>query len=103
MKHSVAHDLGLDRARKVTDAAFASYKQKLTKYHPETRWVSERRAEITFNVKGIRLSGAVEVGPKAIEMELDVPLLFRPFRGVAMGIVEEEIREWVEKAKAGEV
>jgi hypothetical protein len=103
MKHSVAHDLGLERARKVTDSAFASYKAKLMKYHPETRWVSERRAEITFSVKGIKLKGAVEVSPSAIEMELDVPLLFRPFRGVAMGIVEQEIREWVERAKAGEV
>ncbi len=103
MKHSVAHDLGQDRARKVADAAFASYKQKLSKYRPETRWVDDQRAEISFSVKGIRLSGAVVVGPRAIDMELDVPLLFRPFRGVAMGIIEEEIKDWIQKARSGDV
>ena len=103
MKYSVPHDLGQDRARKVTDAAFASYKERLKKYAPETRWVSDRRAEISFSVKGIKLSGAVEVDATAIEMELDVPFLFRPFRGAAMGIIQEEIREWIQRAKTGEV
>jgi hypothetical protein len=103
MKYSVSHDLGQATARKVADAAFASYQAKLKKYHPETRWVSDTRAEISFSVKGITLRGALEVSPTAIDMELDVPFLFRPFQSLAMGVVQDEIRGWVEKARAGQI
>jgi hypothetical protein len=103
MKHSVRHSLGQEKARTVTEAAFTTYKTKLGKYRPETRWVSERRAEISFSVKGIALKGAVEVSPNAIDMELEVPLLLRPFQSLAMGVVEEEIRDWIQKAEAGEI
>ena len=103
MKHAVAHDLGQDRAKQVTEAAFESYKQKLAKYNPTTRWVSEKRAEITFSVKGLTLKGSLEVTAKSIDMALDVPFLLRPFKGKALSIIETEIREWMEKAKAGEI
>jgi hypothetical protein len=103
MKHVVPHDLGRDRARKVTEAAFESYQRKLAKYHPTTRWVSEARAEISFSVKGITLKGALEVGEKSIDMELEVPFLLRPFKGKALSIIEGEIREWMVKAKDGEI
>jgi hypothetical protein len=103
MKHVVEHDLGPERAKKVALAAFASYEKKLAKYHPRTDWVSDRRAQISFSVKGMTLRGAVEVKDQSIEMELDVPFLFRPFQGVAMNLIEEEIREWAAKAQAGEV
>ncbi len=103
MKYSVAHDLGQATARKVADAAFRSYQAKLGKYHPETRWVSDTRAEIGFSIKGINLKGSLEVKPTSIDMELDVPLLLRPFQNLAMGVVQDEIRSWIEKARAGEV
>ena len=103
MKHSVSHDLGLDQARRVADAAFESYKQKLSKYHPQTRWVGDRRAEISFSVKGVTLTGALEVNERSIDMELEVPFLLRPFKGKALSVIEGEIREWMERAKAGEV
>ena len=103
MKHAVPHDLGQERAKKVTEAAFESYKKKLAKYNPTTRWVSERRAEIAFAVKGITLKGALEVGEKSVDMELDVPFLLRPFKGKALSIIEGEIREWMAKAKAGDL
>ena len=103
MKYSVAHDLGQDTARKVADAAFASYQAKLSKYHPQTRWVSDSRAEISFSVKGITLRGALQLTPSSIDMELEVPFLFRPFQSLAMGVVQDEIRGWVQKARAREI
>jgi hypothetical protein len=103
MKHVVPHGLGLETARKVTEAALASYKARFAQYKPEARWVSDQRAEVVFHVKGITLEGALEVGPHDIEMELEVPFLLAPFRGKAIRLVEEEIRQWVAKAKAGEI
>jgi hypothetical protein len=103
MKHAVLHDLGPERAKKVAEAALASYQQKFAKYHPQARWTSETRASISFSAKGISLNGTLEVRPNSIEMELDVPFLLRPFQSKAIGVIEGEIREWIAKAKAGEI
>jgi hypothetical protein len=103
MKHAVPHDLGQDMARKVADAAFASYAQKFSKYEPKANWVTPARANISFSVKGMTLKGALEVSPTTIEMDLDVPFLLKPFKGTAISVIEGEIREWIKKAKAGEI
>ena len=103
MKHVVPHDLGVDKAKAVTDAAFESYKKKLAKFNPQSNWASERRAQISFSVKGITLKGAVEVQEKSIDMELDVPFILRPFRGKALGLIESEILEWIQKARDGKI
>jgi len=101
MKHSVPHDLGQERAKKVTEQALSTYAQKFAKYNPKTTWVSPSRAQISFSVKGMSLSGSVEVRDKAIDLDLDVPFLLRPFQGQAISVIEGEIKEWLSKEKAG--
>ena len=103
MKHAVAHDLGEERARLVAQAAFNSYKEKFGNYDPKANWVDDRRCEISFNVKGIKLNGAMQVFSDKIEMDLDVPFMLRPFKGKALRVIEGEIQKWVAKAKAGEI
>jgi hypothetical protein len=36
-------------------------------------------------------------------MELNVPFLLRPFQKTALGVIENEIKRWIDKAKAGKV
>jgi hypothetical protein len=103
MKHAVPHDLGQDMAKKVADAAFDSYAKKFAKYNPTANWVSPKRANISFGVKGMTLSGTLEVTATTIEMDLDVPFLLKPFKGTAISVIEGEIKEWIKKAKAGEI
>lgn len=103
MKHVVHHGLGFDTAKKVADRAFAAYKERFAQYHPHAHWVNDKRAEITFKVKGISLNGTLEVNERDIEMDLDVPFMLRPFKGTAIKLIEEEIDNWVEKAKKGEI
>ncbi len=103
MKHSVPHDLGAEKARKVAEAAITSYQAKFESYHPEATWVSERRAEIRFAVKGMTLTGTLEVTDRTIDMELEVPFFLRPFRGTAMAVIEKEINAWIGRARAGEL
>lgn len=103
MKHTVPHKLGREKARKVADSAFESYKSRFTDYKPTSRWVTDDRAEIAFNVKGVTLSGNVEVKEDTFEMELDVPFMLRPFKGKALSVIEGEIRKWIGKAESGEV
>jgi hypothetical protein len=101
MKHSVPHDLGQARAKQAAEAAMAAYSQKFAKYQPRTSWSSPSRATISFNVKGMTLSGSLEVLDKTIDLELDVPFLLRPFKNQAVHVIEGEIREWIDKARTG--
>ena len=103
MKHSVPHDLGPERAKKAADAALASYSQKFAKYDPRVKWATPTRADIAFTVKGMSLKGALEVLPTAIELDLEVPFLLRPFKGQAISVIEGEIKEWIAKASKDEI
>ena len=103
MKHSVTHDLGQERAKQAADAAIAAYAQKFAKYQPQTTWTSPTRANISFNIKGMKLSGSLEVLPRSIDLDLDVPFLLRPFKSQAISVIEAEIREWIDKARSGNV
>lgn len=103
MKHVVVHDLDAETAKKVAQAAFDSYKARFAEYKPTVAWANDKRADISFNVKGVTLKGGVDVNPSSFDLDLDVPFLLKPFKGKAISVIEEEIRKWIGKAKAGEV
>lgn len=103
MKHVVKHDLDLAVAKNVMEKAFGAYKEKFEKYNPTLNWTSEHRGDLAFEAKGAKIKGAVELKPGAIEIDLEVPFLLRPFTGKAVEVIEREIQKWVGKAKAGEV
>jgi hypothetical protein len=103
MKHAIEHDLDTPMAKKVADKAFESYKQRFADYHPTMRWVSERRAEIGFNAKGVKLAGTMDIEERRIDVDLDVPFLLRPFKNLALEAIDREVRLWVGKAHAGEL
>jgi hypothetical protein len=103
MKHSVAHGLGREKAKQVAEAAIKSYSERFAEYSPTCHWQGDYAAEIGFSVKGLSLKGAIDVGEREIGMSLDVPFLLRPFKGKALGVIEEEIRRWVAKGEAGDI
>ncbi len=103
MDYSVKHDLGKDKAKQATEAAYDSYKERFAKYSPTADWVGPYSCDISFNAKGIKLKGNLKVMEHSIDMELHVPLLLRPFKKMALGIISEEIQKWVAKANAGEI
>jgi hypothetical protein len=103
MKHSIKHSLSQEMARKVTRKAFDSYKQRFADYNPTDKWVNEDKSEISFSAKGVSMKGVIELKPSEIQLELDVPFLFKVFQKKAISIIEEEIKKWIVKAEAGEV
>ncbi len=103
MKHVMPHDLPQETARKVAERAFAAYQDKYAKYNPRLTWVNDTRADASFSAKGISLKGTLELLPKAIAFDLDVPFVFRLFKSKALAIMERELKVWTEKAKAGEI
>jgi hypothetical protein len=103
MKHVIPHDLDKPTAKRVVDRAFAEYQSRFPDYHPSLRWVSDERADVAFNAKGIKLSGAMLVETASIALDLDVPFLFRPFQKKAIEVIDREVRLWIDKAHAGEI
>jgi len=103
MKHSVVHDLGRAQAKRVAESAWKSYSDRFANYSPSCTWAGDYKANIGFNVKGVKLAGSIDVNEKDIELDLDVPFLLRPFKGQALKVIEEEIRKWIGKAKTGEL
>ncbi len=102
MKHAIPHNLTPEVARGALERAFASYREKYAEYNPTMTWEHDKRAAIGFKVKGVSLDGAIELHPTKMDVELDVPFLFKPFQKKAIEIVEREVRVWIDKAEKGE-
>src|SRR4051794_37455664 len=92
MKHQIPHDLDLPLAKEVAIRAFESYRARFADYEPKMNWVGERDARIEFHIKGLKVQGAIGILPKAIELDLEVPFVFRVFKGKALEIIEREVR-----------
>jgi hypothetical protein len=103
MKHEMKHDLTPEVARKVAEKAFDAYRTEYASYNPVLTWKSDTRAEASFNAKGITLKGTIELLPTAIAFDLDVPFVFKLFKGKAIAIMERELKHWVGEAKAGRI
>lgn len=103
MKHSVPHDLSLELAKKAADAALQAYKARFSEYDPQITWVNDRLAEVNFRAKGLTMKGSFEIKETAVDMDMEVPLLLRPFKNKALEVIEEQIQKWIDKARRGEL
>jgi hypothetical protein len=103
MKHTVPHDLDLDTAKKVTDKALESYRERFAEYNPVVTWTEDCKAEVAFKAKGVTLKGLFCLTQDAIEMDMEVPFVLRLFQKKAVDVVEREILTWIDKAKKGEL
>ncbi len=103
MTHDIPHDLDFDLAKLAAEKAAEAYGKRFAEYDYKAKWVSNDRVELGFTVLGKRLEGAMTVKPDRLALELDVPFMLRPFRGKAIEIIEKEAREWIAKAKRGEL
>lgn len=103
MKHKIKHDLSMELAKKATSKAFESYAERFSKYNPTANWTSEHEAEVGFEAKGVKLGGSIALSEGAVELDMSVPLLFRPFQSKAVDIIEGEIRDWIDKAARGDL
>lgn len=98
MKHTIEHDLNDSEAKLATERAIAQYRERYAQYEPFLVWRDARRAELGFSVKGVKLKGSMELRPGAVDVDLDVPLLMRPFKGMAIAAIDKEVRHFIEEA-----
>lgn len=102
MKHKIPHDISDALAKKATLKAFESYAERFSEYNPTADWISDSKANISFNAKGIKLDGVLELVPRGILLDMSVPFAFKLFQKKAIGVIEEEIKRWIERARNGE-
>ena len=104
MQHIIEHDLSPELARKAAEKAAEHYTKKWEKYDATTTWTSDTHAEISFHVKGVSVAATVDMEPGRAVIDMKkVPLLLRPFKNMALGVVQETMEKWIAKAKAGEL
>ena len=103
MKHVIRHGLDHATAQKKAHAAFKAYAHRFEKYSAAVRWVDDAHAVITFKAKGLEFKGSFTLAAGAVEMEMDVPMLLRPFQNQAVVAVDEEMNKWVALARAGKL
>ena len=102
-KHRILHDLDHDLARRVARRALETYRDQFPDLEPGGEWLDSDRARLWFTAPGAKIEGRVHVLTDAIELELDVPFLFRPFRKQAVRVIEAEVQEWISRARSGEL
>ena len=104
MEHIIKHDLSPELAKKAADKAAEYYTKKWEKYDAKSTWVTDDKAEITFRVKGVNVAATVEMQPGQAVIEMQkVPLLLRPFKNMALDVVQRTMEKWMERAKNGEL
>ncbi len=103
MKKTIDTGLNVADSKRALDGAMNAYKQRFAEYDPRFSWVNDTKGEFGFSAKGISLSGTLEVRDRAIDVDMEVPFLFRIFQGKAIDVIREQVDLWVAKVKAGEV
>ena len=103
MKHIIKHDLSPELAKKAATKAAERYTAKFEKYNARTDWHSDTHAEISFRVKGLDVAATMDLEPEQVALDMEVPFILRPFKKKALGVVEEVIQKWIDKARNGEL
>ena len=73
MKHRITHGLSPELAKAAAEKAFATYAERFTEYRPVIRWLDATRSQTTFTVKGLTLTGTIEIGPRDIAPDTGTP------------------------------
>ena len=103
MKHVIRHGLTHELAREAAQHALDSYRDRFSALSPEGEWIDDDHARVAFSAAGRRMEGSIGVGPEEIELELEVPFIFRLFHDRAGAIINEDVRRWIDRAREGEL
>ena len=98
--HELEHGLTQGQAKQAAQLALEHYLERYGSRGLSARWVSDLRAEIEVSVKGASVRASVDVLPAVLRIEVEVPLLLRPFKAVTVAKVESEARRWIAQVQS---
>lgn len=93
MLHRIPHTLPPVEARSLVDELFAVYGPRYARHHPELEWLEPTRARFGLAVAGQRVEGVLTLEPNAVAIDAIVPWSLRPFRRLALRILDREARK----------
>ena len=103
MKHTIDTGLELADSKRAIEKAMEAYQARFAEYSPRFSWKTASAGEFGFTAKGVEIGGTIVVHDHKIDVDMNVPFLFRIFQGRAMAVVTEEVQKWVDRVKRGEV
>ena len=103
MKHQIHHGLSLPLAKKAIDKAMDAYSARFSEFNPTFAWSNETKGRLGFRAKGVKVEGDIEIQGPEIYVELEVPFILRIFKGRAIEIIDREVKDWVGRARNGEL
>ncbi len=103
MKKTIETKLDKARSKKAIDKAMDDYKARFAEYSPHFDWKTDDIGDYSFSAKGVKCAGTIHVLDNKVNVEMDVPFLFKIFQGRAMQVIQDQVVFWVEKAKKGEI
>ena len=103
MKQSFQHNLGEKKAKVIVCAAMNSYAKKCVQYNPMFNWISDKKANVFFQVSLAKVNGSLEICDRFIHFDINVPFMLRAFKNQAVAVVENEMSYWIKKAEIGEI
>jgi hypothetical protein len=103
VKHQIPHSLPPEQLEKAVRRFADVYCERFRQYDAQAAWQDPRTLEVTFKVAGSTLRGSLSLGPRALEIKMNVPLAFRLFKGRALRAIDEEVRPWLTAAARGDL
>src|SRR4051794_39555199 len=100
MKHRFLHGVDQDRAANAVKQAFQHYHRRYPNYGLDLAWTGPFSATLSFRAKGLAIRCDLAIEPDAVEVEVDLPLILRPFQGRVKTLAEREARVWIERLSA---
>ena len=98
MKHSIDHNLEPKKAKHTLDQLLEAYCEHYKENSVETQWVSEDKAQIRFRATGKTVEGVVTVCDDCYDIDISLPMRFRPFKKRIRKTLDSEVARWVENA-----
>ena len=104
MRKDFPHNIGLPTAKTILQAAHKAYAEEYKAYKPTIAWKDDTHAEVIFQIGSSKLRATFVLTPTHYQIEMvNVPMLFQPFVPKALAIIENELKIWLAKAKAGQI
>jgi hypothetical protein len=102
LKHEIPHHLSPEQLAQAVRRFSDVYCERFREYGAQAIWLNPRTLEVRFKVKGVALHGIMLLGARALEIEMQVPLALRLFKGRALRAIAEEVQPWLDAAGRGE-
>jgi hypothetical protein len=98
LRHTLQHGLALEDARKLALEAWEHYRVLLARNQPELEMQGPDSAVVKWVSRlGNRYQCSVELRDQVAVLEMDIPLLARPFKDIGIAMIEKELSGWLAK------